>query len=312
MARKLIYLIIFLLVGSVNFSCEKIIDPKLDEEDPLIVVNGLLSPDSSVKVNVSQSLSILDDEYEEDPPYLNNASVNLFEDGTWLFSLDHAENGNYIKDDFFPGANKSYRIEVQSGELADVYSTTSIPSPVPVNSLDTSIQIVYYDDFYFDQQLEFSLKYDDPPDETNYYLLEVYMVYVDEYDSYFEKIYFDVPEIDQEKYDITGEYLLWSDLLNDGEEVEVKGWVYYYPVGEVEPPGYEMELKMIVVFKSLNRDYYLYKKSFYNAQWTGSGNPFAEPVQVYSNIENGIGILGAFSAESFTIDLINSNLLKDE
>ena len=47
----------------------------------------------------------------------------------------------------------------------------------------------------------------------------------------------------------------------------------------------------------IDPSYYLYsisKQKYYQAD----GNPFAEPVQVYNNIQNGFGILGAYSRTS--------------
>jgi len=34
-----------------------------------------------------------------------------------------------------------------------------------------------------------------------------------------------------------------------------------------------------------------------------SGNIFAEPVQIYSNMDNGLGIFGGYAQKSFTVDL---------
>ena len=47
----------------------------------------------------------------------------------------------------------------------------------------------------------------------------------------------------------------------------------------------------------IDPSYYFYsvsKQKYYQAD----GNPFAEPVQVYNNIENGFGILSAYSRTS--------------
>ncbi len=52
----------------------------------------------------------------------------------------------------------------------------------------------------------------------------------------------------------------------------------------------------------MNRSGYLYRRSiddYENAQ----GDPFAEPVQVYSNIENGYGIFAGFSKSTYEISM---------
>jgi hypothetical protein len=46
------------------------------------------------------------------------------------------------------------------------------------------------------------------------------------------------------------------------------------------------------------REYYFYKKSVMQS-FDGQLDPFAEPVQVYSNIQNGVGI---FAGASVSVD----------
>jgi hypothetical protein len=52
-------------------------------------------------------------------------------------------------------------------------------------------------------------------------------------------------------------------------------------------------------FKSINHDYYTYLKSLNMYYETGgSEDPFAEPVVIFSNIENGYGIFGSYSTDT--------------
>ena len=53
---------------------------------------------------------------------------------------------------------------------------------------------------------------------------------------------------------------------------------------------------------NISQDYYYYRRSLelYNQS---SDNPFAQPVQVYSNIENGFGIFAGAQVNYFDIEL---------
>ena len=51
---------------------------------------------------------------------------------------------------------------------------------------------------------------------------------------------------------------------------------------------------------NLTKSKYLYKKS-YDLYENASGNPFAQPIQVYSNITNGIGIFAGAQLNVFSV-----------
>ncbi len=95
-----------------------------------------------------------------------------------------------------------------------------------------------------------------------------------------------------ESYQTTG---LIKDLLFDGQQktldiaidLSFKGWTM---------SGYEPRIeKMDVCLSNLTEPSYLFYKS-YNIYNNVMGNPFAQPVQVYSNITNGFGIFAGSSS----------------
>ncbi len=51
---------------------------------------------------------------------------------------------------------------------------------------------------------------------------------------------------------------------------------------------------------SVTEDYYLYLKS-YSSQIYFEDNPFSEPVQIYTNIENGAGLMGAYNYDGVLV-----------
>ena len=55
---------------------------------------------------------------------------------------------------------------------------------------------------------------------------------------------------------------------------------------------------MFVYLISASEDYFRYKRT-YSLQEESSGDPFAQPVNVYNNIENGFGIVAGYSEDVF-------------
>ncbi len=52
----------------------------------------------------------------------------------------------------------------------------------------------------------------------------------------------------------------------------------------------------------MDENRYLYLRTK-DVQYANDGNPFAEPINVYSNITNGYGIFGSYSVATYTIIL---------
>ena len=74
---------------------------------------------------------------------------------------------------------------------------------------------------------------------------------------------------------------LFTDELFNGKKAEISFYGENHTGGGI----YKINLK------NITRDYYLYLKS-HTLQFENIDNPFAEPVQVYHNVNNGFGILG--------------------
>ena len=81
--------------------------------------------------------------------------------------------------------------------------------------------------------------------------------------------------------------LLFNDLLFDGETATFK-----INLNELSYYSY-----LVMNLYSCSEEYYLYNKSYQTAIET-TGDPFAQPVQVFSNINNGHGIFGGFQLSS--------------
>jgi hypothetical protein len=99
----------------------------------------------------------------------------------------------------------------------------------------------------------------------------------------------------------TNKFNVFSDDLFNGKQYALKFSVPYNK--EVYLPGkipLSTKKELYIDLQGISREYYLYLQTRSNAK---NSNFFAEPVQVYTNITGGIGILG-----SYTTNLIKINL----
>ena len=90
-------------------SCETVLFIELEESDKLIVLNGALSKDSIVSVQISRSRHILDN---ASLVPLEAATVNLYRGGAMLEQMNHTGNGYFNSTSIRPGVGEGYMIEV--------------------------------------------------------------------------------------------------------------------------------------------------------------------------------------------------------
>ena len=90
-----------------------------------------------------------------------------------------------------------------------------------------------------------------------------------------------------------------SDQGINGETYNLK--LQHYTVSDADTTDIA-GIHGYLYLKSVTKDYYWYQRSI-NNYYNSEGNPFAEPVVIYTNITNGRGIFYGSSADSFRFDI---------
>ena len=298
--------LLFLLSISLAYiSCEKVIPFDGDVNTPKLVINSIFQSDSSFKVHVSSSRSVIDTasfkNIDDAIVTIKDRNENIIE------TLNHVENGFY-KGQTFPQENQTYILEVNHPNYANITASDSLPSPIIINSVDTSTII----DPINGNRLQISVNFDDPENTQNYYLIETYSV----------NEYLVIKNSDTTEYelDTTKQFMvltdevfqnggspwreqgLFNDLLFNGQnktlelEIPNDSW-------SGSEDGYDWSYKTLTLrlyLHNITLSYYYYRTSlelFQNA----SGNPFAQPVQVFSNVENGFGVFAGSQISFFDL-----------
>ena len=316
-------------------SCEKTIEFKGEVTAPMLVISSFITPDSTIKAYVSKTRFFLDKGYIHEK--VSNADFSLFVNGIAKGKLTPGGDGFYYSD-YKPLVGEEIKYEVRASGLASVTGETKIPVQNIILNVDTSSvkqrDYLIYETGYNQgiasdtvgettlKKISFRLKFTDNGDEKNYYRLLVirqsHFEYrtTETYLSHFEDIVFGEKQTGSdvgylfESSENNYTYDTFSDDIFNGKSYNLKfSDIITLEYKDYNSPGrsYEKEIRTIyfIYLQQISPDYYFYAKSSVAARST-DGNPFVEPVQIHSNIRNGVGLLGSYtSSPAYVIDVNN-------
>ncbi len=315
-----------LLIVFATVSCETTIDYKGPETEPKVVIYALLHPDSLISVSVSESHSVFRVPYQ--PRQITNAVVKIYRDDTLLETLTYqaAEPepdyyppnpySRYVSSAYRPEYGHDYRIEVEVPGLRKAYGEARLPAPVTVEVADTSSMDIGYG--Y--RELTVKLKFRDPAGEENFYRITASSLagiyYGDKFEPYNPENAVGVQEADI-SYGALSDPLIAPRQEDDFFDMSMPN-MYYIFLDELIPgKEYTMRLTyngfypdtdyfefLFAWFRlsTITRDLYLYLQS-YSAHLQTRDNFLAEPVPVYTNVTNGLGVVGAVSTTSDSLTI---------
>lgn len=295
-------------------ACTKDIDLPIPETTPRLVMNGVMEADSLFILNLSSSVSAKSGSV---PSYVNDGLVQVFENGVLLKTLalnnsiyssqwGTAVEGNYLDSSFKPMPGHSYEIKASKTGFNTISATVTAPLVVNCDTLSVNNIVITSGGGFGGSQSNpgksIQIKVIDQDLATkNYYLLRIR-----QFDSSLNGMLIagigtnnlDLQELNGlQGANESADVLYFSDeLFKNGEW---KGEVHFEIWGRGGWGSFSAGAYFLEVLK-VSKDYYLYLQSVdsYNSS---SGNPFAEPSQVSSNVLNGYGMIGAQSMKRFQI-----------
>jgi len=284
------YLLIVLTI--LTYGCEKNTTITF-QDDVSLVINSFFIPDSNLRVNISESLSMTSN---RDVSFRNDMLVNIYENNHLLGVMKNVENGNYTLD-FKPKAGEKYSIQTQVKGFEDCFAEDIIPPLVKILKYDTS---------QIENKLIANIEFKDPDNMRNYYLLE------------FRVKKFHYLSINGNKPDTTfyteSSSFTCDDPLIEGELNAGDGFFYGFYFSDEKIDGktirlpcelYLNQIKSFNIYlKSISYNYYMYAKSYEKFLNTDLEMAmFSEPLPMYSNISNGFGIFAGYQQDSVSITL---------
>lgn len=314
-----ITLIISLIISLLLASCTKIISYKGDIADKKIVANGVIIADSTISIKLTYSKN-----YNDNNPFVfvDDANIHLFENDKNIGNLTYQDSGIYSIN-YVALENQKYKIEITHNDFDDlIFAEFTIPKKIEITNLDT---IVYYTnipetDYYNNSVLVDSVFYSfnlkDDENEDNYYLIKVISEFYS-YDVYFnndsiaDTTYYHItsnsdlnladlslgPSAETLSYPYRG--IIFTDEIFNGKDINVK---FYSDGCNFKKGGYN---KYHINVYAISKELYLYYSSYeaYKNSTSSLSNIMSEPVFVYSNVKNGIGVVGGATITEDTITL---------
>ena len=305
---------LFCIIIIINlFSCddlETVVDLDISDHEPVLVLNGILDTDTTTQVLISHSVGAFSN---DTPSGIHDAHVLLYENNDFVDSLkintDTTINCyygygsqialNYYESHIIPKKNSTYTIQVQHDNYPDISASTYIPNDI--NVYDIEIDTLSNEDI-----IGFNFSFLDDQNANNYYRLKLFSSCSKEWEeegeitSYSWEGYMEMmsndpsfpTELPWDGYTFTGNKVLFSDALFNGEEKNIRI--------DIQTQGFRYNncdtIKLqLSVFSS---DTYSYYNSLSDHREKGALDIFGgEVIQVYSNVQNGLGALISTNAQ---------------
>lgn len=303
---------LFFTLALFIYSCqESLVDIDVDGSAPQVVVGGLFAPNEEMVVKVTRSITI-----QESPRFsgfdIDNATVELFEGDRLVDQLTYRSQRSegdpdvddlgayYSSPDFFPDPEKTYTLVINTPDFGSVTATTTIPKTVDIETFEVG------DVAFSKGSIPFvvggRLSFTDDPFEKNYYALEILgeaiagqwydddgelVTYIDSASLPLKATLPDKIDFAGEEVPFTGNVIYFSDDAFNGER---------YSVDLTLGLGHELGayLTFKAQLKHITEEHYRYGTTAYLQERETAENPFSQPVQVFGNIENGLGIFAGY------------------
>lgn len=299
--RLFLFLLIVLVMG-----CEKRLEYQLTNQAPRVVMYAFPMPDSILKIHASYSTNILsssDLKGIEDLEYnitVNDAEVHS---GTYPASqIWHTEPTLVGK------SGNNYRLEYELPNGTKISGQTTIPKPIQILNIDTVRASYANTDGIVEKMLRCTVELKDPGATKNYYQIRVdyqETALAGNSSSVIETITFikedkvflvrnDESSILLTEIDLQGTF---TDYLFDGRNYGIKLLIPQKYLGNTSPV---LSTNLIVYLYTLTPEYYHFIRSSIE-ETAFKDYPVFEPLNLFSNINNGIGVVAGLSVDTVMI-----------
>ncbi len=291
-------------------ACEKEIEIEVKEGSDRLVLNGWFQAGYVPEVTIDKSVFVFD---QNKNTKIIDAKANLYSNDELVCELFYDfDKEIYTHSDFVFSENSNYEIVVEHVNYGIVKSNIQIPARLSSENVELRyVNFLTEENQYQNYAGEIEIILIDPSEQRNYYLIRILTieeswnpeisqdttyryVYSSSYntnDNQIEMAYVqgggDLMFLKDELFN-GGEYSLTLFSYNDLRKVEyIEDSISYYQ------RYHQIQLHQV------SEAFYRYYISLENNRYP---DVFTEPTQVYSNIENGYGIIGASTMNSKTIE----------
>ncbi|MGV3502945.1 MAG: DUF4249 domain-containing protein [Adhaeribacter sp.] len=276
-----------LLLAALGFqACETDItrDVKISTTPDLVVTSFISPQDTALEVHVTKSRPVVGQVITPDAALVTNATVRISQGGQSVLLTYHPERRLYrAKASLLPvQAGQTYTLSVTTPDHYAVSGTCTVPLTTGITVTDLAHSVrkqSWWDGNEYDEHV-LTFKWQDVPGRENFYHPAAEREYQDPNPNGQLRL----------RDAMHGEgKVYFSDQNKDGL-VFTASRSYSILPGQPDPRPADLHLYLAVT----DRAYYLYHQSLDQHEDT-NGNPFAEPVLIYSNVTGGLGVFAAYN-----------------
>ncbi len=307
---------IFGLLLALSIACETDIDLKLPEQERLLTVQSIFRPDMPWKFHVSKSEL---PGRSTDFKVVNNATIEIYGGNTLLIKAigdPLGTPGEYFSEHHQPTAGQSYTLKVSAPGFPDVEAQGMVPLE-HVQNVDLRFPKSATSQYSRGGILEF----DDVSSARNYYhvVLETRTVewLLEGSDtiynrSDYQEIGFSISDQGDGLVDVTTNIklyrsafgipgVLFSDETFNNSRFRLDFEIFNINSSGADEVDDQIFQEYRVQLRHVSSDYYKYYRSLFIQEETAD-DPFAEPIFIHNNIENGLGNFSGYNR-------VNSNVV---
>ena len=280
-----------LVISLFVFSCTTEVDINWKVESQKYVVNCLLTPDEPMKLYAFTTTPILDDTTF----FADGLDVEIYKNENLVWTGSGTGNGEYPIPVYAEAGAKFKIIVIDKNGFA-VSARDTIPLHIYISNVTYLFPV--YEDIYGSEFGQVSLSFQDDAKVKNYY--EIVILGKDSSINQTFNISSRVITLDNENDPNSPGTILFTDELFNGQQLDLNIFVNSYNTP-------------IIVLKNVSHTYYEYRKStnihFYN-QNVERYDVFSmfkgDPVELYSNVSNGLGIFAGYTQDIKECTLIKN------
>lgn len=289
-----------LIVAAFVSGCENTVEIDLPDDDPALVINSFFWPESTFELCLSDARSVA--EGIDAIQWVEDATVELWEGDRRLEMMPYVGSCLYRSTLSRPIPGRTYTVKARAPGYLDAEATDQVPGPVRTE-FRHEVDRAGSDG----RTIDVTIFLYDPPEVDNWYRLMVLYRHRDREGA----VWHESPGFSTDDEAIIADNREFIDLEGNSEfetvfftdeRLDRSGPAHEINI-EVRPSyvgGFSSNVDLIVIVDAISRNFFEYGSSERIYRTIGD-NPFAEPVQVWSNVRNGFGIFGGFNRETLDV-----------
>ncbi len=294
-------LFLFVFIISIGFlsSCEDFFESTIELDAPvpenfLFVSTTIDLEDERIYASITRTVSVADISNPFGNSILTDADVRISKDNSGVeLSLEYdplAQSPVHYISNIpmgFYEEGESYTFSAEHSDYPRAYVTEVFPRKVELNGISFEEEGGVNEEG--NERSRVTINFQDPPGKQ-YYEVIVFESTGNVSNNTFRSTFSDSTDPSVRRGAVENSVII-EDGLFDGEQKSIDLRVYRHTEERAKE-------RLWVSFKTVTESYYNFSKTKFARDEFGDENPFQSPVQLFSNVNDGLGIVG-FTVEDF-------------